>query len=79
MLFLESSLHNKPKTHYKGVRFLLKGYIYDIIDYLDSIHPADKEKMWEIKEPLFDAIRAIDKIYRTTDPEGNVIKEKEEQ
>ena len=79
MLFLESSLHNKSKTPYEGVRFLLKGYIYDIIDYLDSIHPADKEKMWEIKEPLFDAIRAIDKIYRTIDPEGNVIKEKEEQ
>ena len=78
MLFLESSLHSKPKTHYEGVRFL-KEHIYDIIDYLDSIHQADKEKMWEIKEPLFDAIRAIDKIYRTTDPEGNVIKEKEWQ
>lgn len=78
MLFLESSLHNKPKTHYEGIRFL-KEHLYDIIDYLDSIHQADKEKMWEIKEHLFDAIRVINKIYRTTDPEGNVIKEKEEQ
>ena len=78
MLFLESSLHNKPKTHYEGIRFL-KTHLYDIIDYLDSIHQADKETMWEIKEHLFDAIRVINKIYRTTDPEGNVIKEKEEQ
>ena len=78
MLFLKSFSHDKPKTHYERVRFL-KEHIYDIIDYLDSIHQADKEKMWEIKEPLFDAIRAIDKIYRTTNPEGNVIKEKEGQ
>lgn len=78
MLFLESSLHSKPKTHYERIRFL-KEHLYDIIDYLDSIHQADKEKMWEIKEHLFDAIRVINKIYRTTDPEGNVIKEKEEQ
>lgn len=78
MLFLNLFSHDKPKTHYEGVRFL-KEHLYDIIDYLDSIHQADKEKIWEIKEPLFDAIRAIDKIYRTTDPEGNVIKEKEEQ
>lgn len=77
MLFLESSLHNKPKTHYEGIRFF-KEYIYDIIDYLDSIHQADKETMWEIKEHLFDAIRVVNRIYRTTDPEGNVIKEKEE-
>ena len=78
MLFLESSLHSKPKTHYEGIRFL-KEHLYDIIDYLDSIHQADKETMWEIKEHLFDAIRVINKIYRTTDPEGNVIKGKEEQ
>ena len=78
MLFLKLLSHNKPKTHYERVRFL-KEHIYDIIDYLDSIHQADKEKMWEIKEHLFDAIKVIDKIYRTTDPEGNVIKEKEGQ
>ena len=78
MLFLNLFSHDKPKTHYEGVRFL-KEHLYDIIDYLDSIHQADKETMWEIKEHLFDAIRVINKIYRTTDPEGNVIKEKEEQ
>lgn len=78
MLFFKSFSDNKPKTYYEEVRFL-KIHLYDIIDYLDSIHQADKETMWEIKEHLFDAIRVIDKIYRTTDPEGNVIKEKEEQ
>ena len=78
MLFLNSFPDNKPKTHREGVIFL-KLHLYDIIDYLDSIHQADKETMWEIKEHLFDAIRVIDKIYRTTDPEGNVIKEKKEQ
>ena len=48
MLFLNLFSHDKPKTHYEGVRFL-KEHLYDIIDYLDSIHPADKRQCGKLK------------------------------